>query len=85
MVERISSQGVKVAMVAVPAEHAQGVADKLVEAGIQAILNYAPIILKVPDSVRVQYLDPVMHLQHMTYKRKVNISYYEYKHLADYW
>ena len=43
------------------------VTDLLIEAGVQAILNYAPINLKAPDSVRVQYIDPVLHLQRMTY------------------
>ena len=54
-------------MVAVPAQHAQTVANMLVEAGIKAILNYAPINLTVPEGVMVQYIDPVVHMQHMTY------------------
>jgi redox-sensing transcriptional repressor len=54
-------------MIAVPANHAQGVADQLVEAGIKAILNYAPITLNVPSDVHVQYIDPATHLQRMTY------------------
>ena len=54
-------------MIAVPAEEAQGVADQLVEAGVRAILNYAPITLTVPPGVYVQHVDPVAHLQHMTY------------------
>jgi redox-sensing transcriptional repressor len=43
------------------------VADQCVQAGITAILNYAPINLSVPETVRVQNIDPVLHLQHMTY------------------
>ena len=35
--------------------------------GVRAILTYAPINLAVPNDVRVQYLDPVTHLQRMTY------------------
>src|SRR5581483_795647 len=42
MVERIRSAKVKMAMVTVPASVAQAVADKLVQAGVKAILNYAP-------------------------------------------
>ncbi|MCA9884292.1 MAG: redox-sensing transcriptional repressor Rex [Anaerolineae bacterium] len=57
----------QIAMVAVPAQHAQTVANMLVEAGIKAILNYAPINLTVPEGVMVQYIDPVVHMQHMTY------------------
>jgi redox-sensing transcriptional repressor len=63
----IRQHQVKMAMLAVPAEHAQSVADKLVDAGIRAILNYAPINIKVPDNVKVQYIDPVVHMQTMTY------------------
>lgn len=56
-----------IAMIAVPAEHAQKVTDRLVKAGVRSILNYAPISLTVPETVMVQYIDPVVHLQHMTY------------------
>ena len=45
----------------------QEVADKLVHAGIKAIVNYAPISLNVPNNVKVQYIDPSAHLQRMTY------------------
>lgn len=63
----VREQGVQVAMLAVTAKAAQDVADLCVKGGIRAILNYAPINLSVPDTVRVQYLDPVTHLQRMTY------------------
>jgi len=63
----IAERGIKIAMVAVPAEHAQAVAELLIAAGVKAILNYAPISLYVPDDVRVQYIDPVVHMQRMTY------------------
>ncbi|MBE7436502.1 MAG: redox-sensing transcriptional repressor Rex [Anaerolineales bacterium] len=67
MVERIRQLGVKVAMLTVPAPSAQAVADQLVQAGVKAILNYAPISLNVPGGVKVQYIDPSTHLQRMTY------------------
>ncbi|GJQ34191.1 MAG: redox-sensing transcriptional repressor Rex [Anaerolineaceae bacterium] len=67
MVERIRQLGVKVAMLTVPAPAAQAVADQLVQAGVKAILNYAPISLNVPGGVKVQYIDPSTHLQRMTY------------------
>ena len=59
--------GIKVAIVAVPSAEAQKVADVVVESGIKAILNYAPINISVPADVRVQYIDPAAYLQHMTY------------------
>lgn len=67
MQEMIRQKRIKLAMIAVPAESAQRVADLLIEAGVRAILNYAPINLNVPDDVHVQYIDPVIHLQRMTY------------------
>lgn len=65
--ETIAENRVQIAMIAVPAEFAQAVADRLVAAGVRGILNYAPINLNVPDDVMVQYIDPVVHMQHMTY------------------
>ncbi len=65
--QTIQEAGVKIAMIATPARVAQQVADQLVAAGIRAILNYAPITLVVPENVHVQYIDPVAHLQRMTY------------------
>jgi redox-sensing transcriptional repressor len=64
---RIQEAGVKVAMIAVRADQAQEVANQLVEAGVQAILNYAPVNITVPLDVKVQHIDPAVHLQHMTY------------------
>ncbi len=67
MVTRVREAGILIAMVATPADEAQKVADWLVEAKVRAILNYAPIVISVPESVRVQYIDPVIHLQRMAY------------------
>jgi redox-sensing transcriptional repressor len=67
MVGRIKAEGIKVAMLTVPASAAQETVDKLVQAGVKAVLNYAPISLNVPGSVKVQYIDPSTHLQRMTY------------------
>ena len=67
MGETIRTKGIKLAMIAVPTSIAQDVTNKLVEAGIRAILNYAPISINVPQGVLVQYIDPSIHLQRMTY------------------
>jgi redox-sensing transcriptional repressor len=63
----IQDMGIQIAIIAVPADSAQQVADTLFEAGVRAILNYAPITLNVPPDVQVQYIDPVIYLQRMTY------------------
>ncbi len=67
MIDFIRQHNIRHAMLSVPAEEAQGVADMLVEAGIIAILNYAPINLVVPAHVHVESIDPVVHLQKMTF------------------
>ncbi len=63
----IQEQSVRLAIISVPAATAQTVADMLVEAGVRALLCYAPIILQVPDHVWVRYIDPVAVLHSMTY------------------
>jgi len=67
MVSDIRSREIRVAMLAVPASDAQEVCARLIEAGVRAILCYAPTSIVVPDTARVQYIDPVLHLQRMTY------------------
>jgi redox-sensing transcriptional repressor len=67
LVDEIRARRIGVAMLAVPAKYAQAVSDRLVEAGIRAILCYAPTSILVPRSIYVQYIDPVLHLQRMTY------------------
>lgn len=65
--EKVKQNRIKVAMLTVPASAAQEVTNQLVKAGVKAILNYAPIHLNVPPDVRVQHIDPAIHLQRMTY------------------
>ncbi len=67
MEQLIAAAGIQVAMLAVPARAAQEIADKLIAAGVRAILNYAPVNLAVREGIRVEHIDPVIHLQHMTY------------------
>lgn len=67
MATEVRAAGIRVAMLAVPATAAQKVTDLLVEAGVQAVLNYAPTALVVPKGVHVQNIDPSVHLQRMTF------------------
>ena len=67
LVPVIHSAGIKIGMVTVPASMAQVVAENLVKAGVCAILSYAPIKLNLPPNIQVQYIDPIIQLQHMTY------------------
>ena len=58
---------VDIGIVAVPAADAQSVVDKLVMAGIRAILNYAPITAHVPRDISIRHIDPVLAMQSMTF------------------
>jgi len=63
----VREMGIKIGIVAVPAEAAQDVAERMLAGGVRAILNYAPVILKVPDNVWVREIDPTGALQSLTY------------------
>jgi redox-sensing transcriptional repressor len=67
LAEALRTRDIKVGIIATPAQDAQAVARTMADAGAKAILNYAPITVTVPSSVRVQYIDPVVALQRMTY------------------
>ncbi|MDQ4077474.1 MAG: redox-sensing transcriptional repressor Rex [Chloroflexota bacterium] len=67
MTQRLRELNVKIGIIAVPARTAQRIANQLIEGGVRAILNYAPITLSVPDDVSIEYIDPVIALQSMTY------------------
>jgi redox-sensing transcriptional repressor len=51
----------------VPGQVAQEVANQIIEAGILAILNFAPIILQVPDNVVVNNVDLAIELENLSY------------------
>lgn len=67
LAETVAMRDISIAIVAVPSAQTQGVIDRLVECGVRAILNYAPINAQVPPGVRVRNIDPVLALQAMTY------------------
>jgi redox-sensing transcriptional repressor len=63
----IGLKEIRIGIIAVPAAEAQQVADQFVAAGVEAILNFAPIILKVPETVRVHYADFTTELLSLAY------------------
>ena len=73
MEAEICQKHVDIGAITVPAENAQAVADRLVNCGIRAILNYAPVYLEVPKHVQVSNIDPVLKLQKMTYYLKSDL------------
>ncbi|MCZ2126513.1 MAG: redox-sensing transcriptional repressor Rex [Anaerolineales bacterium] len=67
LIEYVKESGIKIAILTLPASAAQIVADELIEAGVRALLNYAPVSIATPPNVKIQYIDPAIHLQRMTY------------------
>jgi len=67
MAREVKARGVQIAIVAVPADAAQTVADQLVAAGIKAILNFAPARIKVPRDVRLKNVDLSIELETLSF------------------
>jgi redox-sensing transcriptional repressor len=67
IVPTLRKKKVKIAVLAVPSVVAQSVADQLVEAGVTAILNFAPVQLSVPEGVKVQNVDLSVLLKTLSY------------------
>lgn len=66
-IERVlGEKEVDFAIIATPAEAAQGVADRLVAAGIRRILNLAPANLTAPKDVRIETVDLAMYLEQLS-------------------
>ncbi|KIL40032.1 REX family transcriptional regulator [Gordoniibacillus kamchatkensis] len=67
LAETIRRLGVRIGIITVPAMEAQNVANSFVAAGIEAVLNFAPVIIKVPNEVRVHHADFTAELQSLAY------------------
>lgn len=71
----VAEHHVAIGVIATPAHAAQDVCDRMVDAGITSILNFAPILLNVPDGVDVRKVDLSSELQ--------ILAYHEQRKLAD--
>ncbi|MFC2088983.1 redox-sensing transcriptional repressor Rex [Calditrichota bacterium] len=65
--ELIKEEKIKIAIIAVPAKYAQGVANTLTYAGIEAILNFAPLSIKAPANVIVKNENMSIELEALSY------------------
>jgi redox-sensing transcriptional repressor len=68
----VHKQQIRLAMVAVPADNAQGVVDQLVGAGVRGILNFAPVSVTVPQNVALNAVDLSVQLEQLSFQ--VNVS-----------
>jgi redox-sensing transcriptional repressor len=63
----VTEHGVKMAILTVPAAVAQSVANRLIECGVAGILNFAPIVLAVPEDVIVNDVNLAIELENLSY------------------
>jgi redox-sensing transcriptional repressor len=63
----LAEAGVEIVLLTTPADVAQDVADRVVAAGVYAILNFAPVSLAVPDDVKVRHVDLSVELQVLSF------------------
>ena len=62
-----ASERLDIAVIAVPAPHAQPVVDQVVAAGVKAILNFSPGALKVPAHVKLKSVDLTVSLESLSF------------------
>ncbi|MDG0789634.1 redox-sensing transcriptional repressor Rex [Cohnella ginsengisoli] len=65
--DEVKDKDISIGIITVPASEAQKVADRFVEAGIRAILNFAPTVLKIPAGIRIHHADFTSDLLSLAY------------------
>lgn len=65
--EVVKKEKIDVAIIAVPAPHAQPVVEAVIEAGIKAVLNFAPTPLKIYNDVKLKTVDLTISLEGLSY------------------
>jgi redox-sensing transcriptional repressor len=67
IVTELRDSKIEIVVIAVPSSVAQMIVDDVVQAGIKAILNFAPINLKVPDDVHLRNENMAMELEYLSF------------------
>ncbi|GAA1656090.1 redox-sensing transcriptional repressor Rex [Fodinicola feengrottensis] len=65
--EVVAEHNISIGVITVPPAAAQQVADRLVDAGVRSILNFAPCVLQVPEGVEVRKVDLAIELQILSF------------------
>ena len=68
----INEHDVRIAIIAVPAAYAQDVADTMVDTKIQGILNFAPVVLTVPEEIETRNVDLAVNLEVLSFNIESN-------------
>lgn len=63
----VKDKGIRLAILAVPATAAQGVAEQVVQAGIEGVLNFAPVTISLPKEVRTVGVDLAIELEQLSF------------------
>ena len=74
--EVVACNNNQIGIITVPADGAQDIANSLVKAGVQAILNFAPVTLSVPENIELRNVDLTVNLEILSFNMESNhISY----------
>jgi redox-sensing transcriptional repressor len=65
--EVVRDKGIRLAIIAVPATAAQGVADQVVQAGVEGVLNFAPVTISLPKEISSVGVDLAIELEQLTF------------------
>lgn len=65
--EAVKSQHIRLGMIVVPGPQAQAVADRLVAAGVEGIVNFAPVTLTLPPHIQVVGVDLAIELEQLSF------------------
>ena len=69
----IQQKNIRLAIIAVPADHAQDVADQLVAANLRGLLNFAPVSLSVPPHVALNAVDLAVQLEQLSFQVSLSL------------
>lgn len=72
LADHVRDHDARLAIIAVPADNAQEVADQVIRAGTRGILNFSPISLHVPPTVALQTVDLALQLEQLTFQVSLN-------------
>jgi len=64
----VEKQGIRLAILAVPADSAQEVADQCVDAGVRGLLNFAPVSLSLPADIAINAVDLAVQLEQLSFQ-----------------
>lgn len=74
----VAAEDIKAAVIAVPAENAQEVAEQLVAAGVTSILNFAPTTLRVKPTVYVEHYDLTTSIERVAFHARARLQSKEF-------